>query len=66
MKSGMNEAQIVQGLSYKVCSTASLKFCAFAFQVFEIPAIIHQQLVGMLREHLRFVYRSSSMFIFQK
>ena len=40
-------AQILQGLSHKVCSTISLKVLAFGSFIltFEIFAIIHQQLV---------------------
>ena len=40
-------AQILQGLSHKVCSTTSLKVLAYGSLIltFEIFAIIHQQLV---------------------
>ena len=58
IKSRMSVAQISQGLSYKICSTTSPKLFPFGsfVLVFEISAIIHQQLVAMLREHVRFVY----------
>ena len=51
--------QILQGLSYKVCTTTSQIIFAFAsaILVFWNPTIIHQQLVVMLRGYMRFVYR---------
>ena len=57
IKSRMDVAQILQGPSYKACSTTSPKFFAFGQSVldFEISAIIHQQLFAMLRGHVRFV-----------
>ena len=59
IKRMMDVAQILQGLSYKVRFTTSPSFFAFGLfiLVFEISAIIHQQLVAMLRRHLRFIYR---------
>ena len=47
--------QILQDLSCKVCSTILPKFSAFGLYilVFEIFAIIHQQVVAMLRGHMR-------------
>ena len=51
-------AQILQGLCHKVCSTIPQKFFAFEsfILVFGKFAIIHQQLLAMLRGHLRSVY----------
>ena len=48
-------AQILQGLSHKVCSTTSLTFLAFGSFIlaFEIFAIIHQQFVVMQGGHMR-------------
>ena len=54
MKRMINVAQILQVFSYKLCSTTSPNITAF-IPVFEISAIVHQQLVAMLRGHMRFV-----------
>ena len=55
-------AQILQYLSYKVNSTTSPIFFAFGLPipVLGIHAIIHQQLVAMLRGHVRFAYTSKT------
>ena len=51
-------AQIWQGLSYKIHSTTLPKFFTFGpfILVSGISVIIHQQLVAMLRGHVRFVH----------
>ena len=51
-------AQISQDPSCKVYSTVSQNFFAFGLLtlVFGISAIIHQQLVAILRENKRFVH----------
>ena len=53
-------AQILQGLSYKVCFTMSPNFFAFGFSVivFGMSAIIYQQLVAMSQEHVKLVYKA--------
>ena len=58
MKSRLDMAQILQSLSYKVCSTILRNFFAFGLfiLVFEISIIIHQQHVAMIRGHMRLVY----------
>ena len=50
--------QISQGLSYKLCSTISSNILAFGLftLAFEIPAIIHLQLVAMLRRYMKFFH----------
>ena len=56
MKRRMDVAQISQGLSYIVYSTMLPNFFAFGFSILVFgTTIIHQQLVAMLRGHLRFV-----------
>ena len=52
-------AQILQDLSYKVCSTMLPNFTSFGLfiLVFGISAIIHQQLVAILRGLMRFLCR---------
>ena len=58
-KSRMDMAQILQGLSCKVCSTISLKSLAFGLFIIRVvfgisSFILHQQVFAMLRRHLRF------------
>ena len=62
-KGRIDMAQILQGLSYKVYFTTSSKFFQFGIfiLVFGISAIKHQQLVAMLQEHMRFVYKKANM-----
>ena len=52
-------AQILQDLSYKICSTTSPKLFPFGLFVLflGISTIIHKQLTAMTRRHLRFVYK---------
>ena len=49
MTSIMDEAQSLQGLTYKVCSTTSPEFVVFGsfILVFGISAIMHQRLVAV-------------------
>ena len=50
LKSWMDEAQILQGLSYKVCSNILSEHFAFDYSLLFLgTAIIHQHLVAMLR-----------------
>ena len=62
MKGMIDLAPISQGLSCKVCYATLSNF--FAFVLFIVPvfgtAIIHQQLVAMLRGHMRFLYTKVS------
>ena len=54
----MDVAQILRGRSYKVCSTTSQNFFLLGLftLVFGISAIIHKQVVAMLRGLMIFVY----------
>ena len=59
IKIRMDGAQILHGVNYKVCFTMSPIVFAFGLFILDsgMSAIIHQQLVAMLRGYLRFVYK---------
>ena len=50
-------AQILQGLSYALPHYQNFLAYGLSILVFEIPVIVHQQFVAMLRGHMRFLYR---------
>ena len=56
-------AHILQGLSYKVCSTMPPILFAFGLPILVLgyPSVYPQQLVVMLQVHVRFVFIVSSM-----
>ena len=58
MKNRVDVSLNLQGLSYEVCSANIATIFAFRLfiLVFETCAIIHQQLVTMLRGFMRFVF----------
>ena len=58
MKNRVDVAQNLQDLNYEVCSTniATTFALRLLILIFRICAIIHQQLVAMLRGFMRFVY----------
>ena len=53
----MDVAQILEDFSYKVFLPHHL---IFPIPTFGISPVIHQQLVAMLRGHVRFVYKRDS------
>ena len=55
-KSRMDMAQILQGLSHKICSIILPNFFAFGLSILvsEISAVIHQWLVAMIQGHMVF------------
>ena len=61
----MDVAQILQGLSYMVCSTKLPTFFAIGSFYFSFwhTAIIQHQLVAMLQRHSRFLYSFETQFV---